>query len=152
MNAARKLIFSLLLTATTLFGNPDLTKIRDHAEQLEREFRNIRSALRCPMEDCEQAPLVEAQQRLLGVTALLDNMRKLILNAERADPALAADAGWKRTKQVARVIDVSHAQKSHFLVGAARDYRWQMEAYADLLIREADLLRQLASQLLASAK
>jgi hypothetical protein len=152
MNAARKLTLGLLLTAATAFGNPDLTRIRDQAAQLEQEFADIRSALRCPMDDCEDAPPVDVQRRLLGVTAALDDMRKLIVSAERADPALAANAGWKRAKQAARVIDLSHARKSHFMVGAARDYRWQLEANADLLIREADVLRQLAGQLLTTTK
>lgn len=152
MKTTRRLTLGLLLTVSTAFGSQDLSTLRDHATRLEQEFSAIRAALRCPMDDCEEAPPAEAQRLLLGVTPALDNIRKLIATVERTDPALAADPGWKRAKQVARVIDVSHAQKSHFLVGAARDYRWQLEAYADLLMREADLLSRLTGQLLAAGK
>jgi len=144
MNTATKLTMTLAITAVGAFANDQLIGIRDHARDLEREFRGIHEVVKD-----KKFNVADLQSRVEWTAGHVEKLKTLVAEFETANPNAATNQDWKQAKDFVTLIDMFHAQKAQIVTEGGKN-RSMLKVHALGLAKRAAMLQQSADRALKS--
>jgi len=145
MNTFSKLTMMMAMAAIGAFANDHLVQIRDHARDLEQDFRGMHSAVKS--KKINQADL---QARLDATAVRLEELKSVANEFAAANPELAASKDGKLAQDLVALIAHFHDQKSQLVEAGAKN-KGLLKTHAEGLAKRASMLRQVAERLAASS-
>lgn len=138
-----QLFITTALAASTVSANDHLTRIRDHAGRLGKDFLNIQATLKD-----KQFNVAEVQGKVNTMDGDIESLKKLSAQFEDANPSMTANKDWIQTKQAIVLVDMFHEQKAQMVGADAKAMRTQIRTQAQNLAIRALFIEKTANQLL----
>jgi len=146
MTTIRTFAVGIAFTATAVFANDQLAQMRDHARELESEFRGLHTAVKA-----KSVQEAELRNRLEAAGANVDRLKAMAEQVEASHAGLVQGEDWKRARQVITLLDIFHDQKEKLVADGIGRNRGLIKAHAEGLAKRAAMLHESMTRMLGTA-